>query len=781
MKAKKVTLITLSLLLIALLLASCKKKEGAPPTPTPTPPKEGEAAPAKATATYTPTPEEKLCLEACAPITADNIGQLQRLAHLNKGRITDIATSPDNKELAVAVGIGVYIYDTQTLQELQFISDGTSMQSVAYSPNGTDLAIGSLNRVYLYAGTASPPYEKRDTITGPFDIVSDLVYAHNGNTLGVVDGANAYLVDISSKEYLPLYHWQEVDGLSFSPDDAQVFTSSGDGLHIWNANTGEEAQSADKPAPCGWRYRLTDLPGTDQTVTTCRGLLQIIAGTETFASNEETMVEDIAEVTSIVGNPAGDQHFAIGRADGSMDIWNANDLTEPVWQGYGHPDSVVSMAYLPDGTALFSASDTEVIKWNAITGKELGRIEGFSTSISDFGFLPDMTMLSATKFGIWKHPTDICYGQLSTPSMILEFPEELNAASISPSGYYASGYWLERQETQKVYHVPIFGIFEEAQADITFTEDVYPHHMTMSPNDTYLAIPVTQTVQLYDYTGGYITTLQDQSEWINTIAVNSDGSQLATADYMGTINIWDLGTYSLVNTWMGYPNYPFSMVYSPDGNSLAISYEGGNVDVGQLTDGYEATSLVGHTEGVYGMDFSPDGRILVTGSYDRTVRFWDVQSGDELYWMTLPGFPKHISFSPDGNLLAIITNDSIINLFGIPCESVAASAEHPTVNPGPMPTPTPKPVSPLCSIVLQPPEGQNIKYALEDGTHKFYFPPGTIPDPRKTILWSNMSRGTWYSSGEVMIEIPESQAIVEYDETTGSISVQIPHCNRPRE
>src|SRR5262249_53784082 len=38
----------------------------------------------------------------------------------------------------------------------------------------------------------------------------------------------------------------------------------------------------------------------------------------------------------------------------------------------------------------------------------------------------------------------------------------------------------------------------------------------------------------------------------------------------------------------------------------------------------------GHTEGVRGHAFSPDGRRALSGAGDRTVRLWDVETGEEL-------------------------------------------------------------------------------------------------------------------------------------------------------
>ena len=65
-------------------------------------------------------------------------------ARLGKGTIEDIQFSPDNKLLAVAGSIGVWIYDVDTDEELALLTGHTGIvTSVAFSPDGETLASGS--------------------------------------------------------------------------------------------------------------------------------------------------------------------------------------------------------------------------------------------------------------------------------------------------------------------------------------------------------------------------------------------------------------------------------------------------------------------------------------------------------------------------------------------------------------------------------------------------------------------------------------------------------------
>ena len=76
--------------------------------------------------------------------------------------------------------------------------------------------------------------------------------------------------------------------------------------------------------------------------------------------------------------------------------------------------------------------------------------------------------------------------------------------------------------------------------------------------------------------------------------------------------------------------------------------------------------LEGHTNGVRSVAFSPDGKQIVSGSYDKSVRVWDVSTGKEL--KVLKGHTNvvfSVAFSPGGKQVVSGSCDESVRVWDI--------------------------------------------------------------------------------------------------------------------
>src|SRR5206468_4556135 len=78
----------------------------------------------------------------------------------------------------------------------------------------------------------------------------------------------------------------------------------------------------------------------------------------------------------------------------------------------------------------------------------------------------------------------------------------------------------------------------------------------------------------------------------------------------------------------------------------------------------------GHQETVYGVAFSNDGKQLLTSSFDRTIKLWDVATAKEVRTFGGPtghqGLVLGVTFAPDGQTFASFASDNTVKIWDVP-------------------------------------------------------------------------------------------------------------------
>ena len=591
-------------------------------------------------------------------------------ARLGKGNISEIRYSADGALLVVATGIGIWLYDTTTYQEVALLTAHTGpVECLAFSPDGHLLASA--------------------------DDAGTLLLWHRST------GAQKVLTRGP--------RW--ASNLAFSPDGKILARGSGDTIRFWDTITGEE-----KDTLTGLPVHIGDLSFSPDGKT----IVNVTGGGEIYILDRITgepqktfAVPTTDHVFSTAFSPDGTM-VAIGSRDGNIYLSDLN-TGELKFTLTGHSEDVERVTFSPDGKILASSSyiDETVRLWDVHTGEHRRTLTEHTGDIEGLAFSPDGKTLASSGSGdgtirFW----DVRTGDQK--HAVTGHTESLNSVVFNPDGkFFASGYGdgsIRFWDAETGRHLKTFKKGYEA-SDLVFSEDgktlAYAegldirlqdagtgeekmrltghtwgmHSMALSPaGDTLASGSEDMTIRLWDMrTGAHKKTLNGHQHRVYSVAFSPDGKTLASGSDDNTIRLWNVDTGETeriltghAGEFEGIDNGPSSVegvksvAFSPDGKTLASGGGDNVIHLWDMDTGKRKMTLVGHTHWVFSLAFSPDGKTLASGSVDSDIRLWDPHTGQHKKTLTGHGdWVRSIAFSPDGKTLVSGSDDGSVLLWKI--------------------------------------------------------------------------------------------------------------------
>ena len=359
----------------------------------------------------------------------------------------------------------------------------------------------------------------------------------------------------------------------------------------------------------------------------------------------------------------------------SIDVWDV-DKGERLHTLGGHTDEITALAITPNGTRAISASlDRTLMVWDLSSGTLLATLDGPKKRVTTVAITPDGRRAILSSRGhtvsVWDlHTGRVSYlrGHTAEVTAIATTVDSNCAISASSDG------------TLKVW-------------------DLNREELEYRPR------PQWEIVDLNSVPEMILDRSQTRHGHSDTVSLISlDGMHVISASHDSTLKIWEFDNGALSHTLRGNGSTVMAMLLTPIGLRLITTtdrswkFSGGHdldsdksadlyidepverLKIGRSTKlevwdlpnrnisdwgsdrepatGRLVSTLRGHRDGITAVALSYDGTRALTASADRTVKMWDVRTGQMLKTLLHPREVLAVTMTPDGRRALLASADS---------------------------------------------------------------------------------------------------------------------------
>ncbi len=567
-----------------------------------------------------------------------------------------VTVSPDGKTIA-SLGYPsgtVKIWDrTTAIVSATFTYKWAT--SIAFSPNGKQLAVGASNgELWLRDLAAGKQKGLRGPNTGR---IEQVIFTPDGQTLVVANGMRVELWDVSKGEQRGRTEVMDraVEAVAVSDDGSLLAAGSlGGEVRVWDTQTVAK-QFTLKKAHDGFVRAVAFAPGKQPALAT-GGRDGLIRLWDSKGNPLKLLDKHRGAIRALCFTRDG-QSLASAGDDSVVVLWDVTTGKERLTLR-GHAGRVWSLCFGPGDRMLASASDDQTVRlWDPARDPEHEVLPGDGFAIESVSVSGDSRFLAVAGPGsvirVWN-----LHDKTSRAFPTKEHVESKTVAMPSDGRFLAYG------DAQEVHLLDV-----PTGQEVTGPPDakcVLDRLVFVPGRHTLILVSREGGVELWEPKAEKLTKLSSdgprkpqkmQAGHFNALAVSANGKKLALAEDRSDqhhqdhrVRLWDIAEGKELAS-ISVDQSIGALALSPDGRVLAWLNAAGRVVRLVETDGGKVLGeLPAQPVPVLSLAFAPDGKTLATASGD--VHLWDVDTRAERFaFRASPDWAQSVTFSPDGRWL----------------------------------------------------------------------------------------------------------------------------------
>jgi WD40 repeat protein len=565
------------------------------------------------------SPDGKSILTGSQDSTArlwDLQGNLLQLFKGHLGRITSVTFSPDGKTILTgSVDKTARLWDLKGNLSQEFIGHQGIVYSVAYSPDGKTILTGSIDKT---ARIWDRQGNELHILAGHKDLVSSVTFSSDGKS--ILTGSNdktARIWDLQGN-ILQVFsgHRGGVTSVSFLPDGKNIFTGSMDSTaRLWDLHgkllqvfKGNENIITSVAVSADGRRLLTGSLDKNARLWDLHGkVLQVFKGHE-------------AGIEGVTFSPDS-KNILTGSDDKTARLWDVDGIV--LQEIRGHDEAINSVAFSHDGKSILTGSNDKTARLWDLHGNLLQTFKGHEEGIWSVAFSPDDKSILTGSTDKTARLWDL---EGNSIQVFKGHADMIWAASFSPDG--KSILTGSEDNTARLWdlHGNLLQVFKGHEGSI--------NSVAFSPDGgNILTGSWDKTVRLWNLKGTQLRVFQGHDGYINSVGFSPDGEKIVTGGWDKMVRVWDLQG-NVLQEFKGNDGYVSSVAFSPDGNNIltvcsaiSLNKSGSEDNTACLWDlhGNILQVFKGHEGVIRSVAFSPDGKSILTGSWDKTARLWEIK------------------------------------------------------------------------------------------------------------------------------------------------------------